>query len=150
MKSRMVPQLRMFLRMAGLTLLWCVAVGAANHAAAGDWLTFEHTVANLLDCAKVGALLGVIAVAVALLFGCLHNPGRFKLVMALGICALPACMTIFALCLISIFSVEWSFTSVFQSLTLLSNLPFAYWFSQIVARKYLREISPRKRKVKSA
>ena len=146
MKSRMIPQLRMFLRMTALTLLWCMAVGVANLAAEGHWPTSEHTFAFLVDCAKAGAVLGLIAVAVALLFGGVHNPGRFKLAMALCISALPACLTIFILIMISMFSVKLSFTDVIQLLPLLSNLPFAYWFSQIVARKYLGEISPGKRK----
>ena len=150
MNLRMTPQLRLFLRMTGLTLLWCAAVGVANHAAVGRWPTVELAVAFLVKCAKAGAVLGLIAVVVALLFGQVQNPRRFKFAMALCISALPACLTIFSLIMIWIYSVELSFTDVINVLPLLSNLPFAYWFSQIVAGKYLREISPRKRKQKPA
>lgn len=148
MNLRMTAQLRLFLRMTGLTVLWCAAVGLANHAAEGSWPTIAQTVAFLVNCAKAGAVLGLIAVAVALLFGRVNNVRRFKLAMALCISALPACFTFIILIMLWMYSVELSFTDVIQLLPLLSNLPFAYWFSQIVARKYLREISSEKRKAK--
>ena len=150
MQSRRIPQFRLFLRMMGLTLLWCVAVGVANHAAEGHWPTIGNAVAFIVECAKAGAILGLIAVVVALLFGRVHNPRRFKLAMALCISALPVGFTIFSLMMIWMVSGELSFTDVIRLLPILSNLPFAYWFSQIVARKYLRDISPETRKGKPA
>ena len=144
--SRTTPQLRLFLRMTGLTLLWCVAVGFANHAPEGHWPPFEQAVEFLVGCAKASAVSGLIAVVVALLFGRVDNPRRFKLAMALCISAFPAGVTVLSLFMFWIYSVELSFTDVIQLLPLLSILPFAYWFSQIVARKYLRDISPEKRK----
>ena len=100
--------------------------------------------------AKAGAVLGSIAVAIAFLFGGVQDPSRFKLAMALCICAFPACLTLLLLILILTFSSDMSLADAIRVLPLMSNLPFAYWFSQIVARKYLREVSPEKRKGKPA
>ncbi|MDE2637065.1 MAG: hypothetical protein OXI30_11945 [Chloroflexota bacterium] len=150
MQSRRIPQFRLFLRMVGLTLLWCVAVGVANHAAEGHWPTVEHAFSFLVTCTKAGAVLGVIALVVALAFGRVRNPRRFKLAMALCICALPACATTFILIIIWAFSSELSIAGYIHLLLICSNLPFALWFSQIAARKYLRDISSEKRKGRPA
>ena len=146
MRSRLIAQLRMFLRMTGLTLLWCVAVGVVNLAAIRQWPTIESAVSFLVDCTKAGAVLGLITVTVAVLFGRVRNPLEFKAALAVCICALPALLTFMLLILFLPFAADMSLDGSIIVLALLSNLPFAYWLSQIVARKYLREISPEKPK----
>ena len=134
----------------GLTLLWSVTFGIVNNAPLGYWPTLEDIVAFVLLSAKAGSVLGLIAVTIALLFGRVQDPSRFKLAMALCICAFPACFTLILLILTLTFSSDMSLSDAIRLLPLFSNLPFAYCFSQIVARKYLSDISPDKRKAKPA
>ncbi len=148
MRSRLIPQVRLFLRMTALTLLWCVAAGVANLVTNRHWPTIEGTVSFLGECSKAGAVLGLIAVAVALLFGRVRDPLGFKSALAVCVSALPACLTLVLLFLILAYSSDMSLDDAIWAMVMLSNLPFACWFSQIVARKYLREISPEKRKAK--
>ena len=150
MKSRVLPQFRMFLRLTGLFLAWCLAVGGFNHAATGDWPTINHILDFTISCAQLGALLGAIAVAVAILFGEVRNPQRFKLALAICVSVLPASATVFMLFLIMAFMPDLALAEAVLLLPTLSSVPLVVWFSQIVARHYLREISPRKRKQKPA
>ena len=143
MKSRALPQIRMFLRFTGLFLVWSIVVGVIIHSAG------FHLVLNF---AKIGALfgafLGLIAVVVALLYGDVRNHKGFKQTIVVCTSALPACLVAFLLHILS--AVEVNASGAIYSLAILSVLPCVVWISRIVARKYLREISPRKRKQKPA
>ena len=148
MKSRALPQLRMFLRFIGLILAWSIVVGIINYSAR------FYLVAHFAKiCTLFGAFLGLIVVVVALLFGEVRNPQGFKLTAAVCTSALPACLTALMMSVAFIglpteFGV--SVSEGIRALALMSIFPCVIWFSQIVARQYLREISARKRKQKPA
>ena len=148
MKFRALPQLRMFLLFTGLFLAWSIVVGHINYSGR------LYLVVNFVKiCTLFGAFLGLKAVVVALLFGEVRNPRRFKLTVAVCTSALPAFITAFLMELaITGLPIEFGGRASIdiQALALMSVFPCVIWFSQIVARKYLREISPRKRKVKPA
>ena len=148
MKSRALPQLRMFLRFACLFLAWSIIVGLINYS--GRFYLVAHF-AKI--CTLFGAFLGSIALVVALLFGEVRNTRRFKLTVALCTSAWPACLTALMMSLAFMSLPMESGVSAsegFRALALMSVFPCAIWFSQVVARQYLREISPRKRKRKPA
>lgn len=133
----------MFLRFTGLFLAWSIVVGAIIYSA-----RFNLVLDFAKICTPFGALLGLIAVVVALLYGEDCNPKGFKQTLAVCTSALPACLVVYFLPIVSLFWVNTS--GVIYLLALLSIFPCVIWISQIVAGKYLREISPRKRKQKPA
>ena len=154
MKSRALPQLRLLLRFTGLFLAWSIIVGLIHYS--GRVYLVVHF-AKI--CTLFGAFLGLIAVVVALLFGEVRNPRAFKLTLALCTSAMPACLTVLMMSLAMMMSfaimslppeLGISVSDAIRGLALMSISPCVIWFSQIVARYYLREISPRKRKQKPA
>ena len=132
----------MFLRITGLMVAWsAVLCLLINHGANLQYLLNFATIGALF-----GALLGLIAVVVALLFGEVRDHGQFKLTLAVCTSVLPAGLAAFVLHLASAFGV--SVKEFIYVLAIVSILPCVIWFSQLVARQYLREIAPRKRKQK--
>ena len=149
MKSRALPQFRMFLRFSGLFLLWSIVVGPVLGTRGG----FAYASKFATIGALFGLLLATIAVVVALLYGEVRDRGRFKLAVGISTSALPACLTAAVISLTKMslpIEFEVSVSESIRALALMSMLPCVIWFSQIAARRYLREISPRKRKQKSA
>ena len=142
MKSRALPQFRMLLRFTGLVLAWSILVSLVIGTDTG----YNHVVNFARIGALFGAFLGLIAVVVALIIGEVRDHGQFKLTLALFTSLLPGFLVIFLLHLASAFGI--SASEFIYLLVILSILPCVIWFSQIVARQYLREISPRKRKQK--
>ncbi len=142
MKSRASAQLRMFLRMTGMILAWSVVLSLLTGHGAG----FYHVLNFATIGAFFGALLGLIAVVVALLFGEVYDHGQFKLTLAIFTSLLPAFLVLLFLGIASAYRV--SASEFIFVLAIVSILPCVIWFSQIVARQYLQEIAPRKRKEK--
>ena len=130
----------MFLRFTGLFLAWSIVVGLVIYAA-----RFNVMLSFAIVSTWFGALLGLIAVAVALLYGDVHNHREFKKTLAVCTSALPAYLVAFFLHIASLFGISSSADVIF-SLSIVSVFPITILFSQIVARHYLREISPRKQK----
>ena len=148
MKSRALPQLRMFLRFTGLFLAWSIAVGAIIYSA-----RFSLVLNFAKICTPFGALLGLIAIVVALLFGEVRNPRGFKLAVAFCTSILPACLTALMIRLVFMsLPLEFAISAsdAIWALAPMSIFPCVIWFSQIAARKYLRDISLEKRKRKTA
>ena len=128
MKSRAIPQLRLFLRFTGLFLVWSIVVGIITNSA---------RFYLVLNFAKIGALfgafLGLIAVVVALLYGEVRNHKGFKQTLVVCTSALPACLVAFLLHILS--SVEVNTSGSIYSLAILSVFPCVVWISRIVARQ---------------
>ena len=135
----------MILRMTGLCLIWYIIAFSLFDVFEGEPPQLDLILESAMPYIQIGALLGLIAAAVGILFGEVRNPLRFKLAVAIFTSVLPASFTIVAL--LYMLASELSSAEVLFLLIFMSNIPCVLWFSQIVARIYLREISPRKRKV---
>lgn len=137
--------MRLFLRMTGMIMAWSIVAGLIIGADIGLFYVAHFTKV----CTPFGALLALIAVVVALAFGEVRNHRRFKLTIAVCTSALPACVTLIMVWLALAFH-PIGVDDVVMLLAVVSLFPCVIFFSQLAARHYLREISPRKRKQKPA